>query len=168
MYGSLPSVLLEEPYGPPAGGEQPGSSAPGTSRDGAIVGSWWTPDWRDDTFVGAAYQGYGGPEAAFASLGSATGWDPHTGRVDTEPLIPGYAGPLQTTTLAELRAGQTIAFPTSGQMEPGFDPILLEIPFDQGADVGWQQAWAQGRRMLFSEPLDYSAQTDPIPAAGWP
>lgn len=166
----LPGVLLKEPYAlPQEAGEPPRGREPGTAPDGGrIQGSGWQQDWRGETFVGATYQGYGGPEAEMTNISQPTSWSPYTGLVVSQPMIEGYAGPLQTTTLAELRAGSTIAFPTSGQMDPGFDPTLIEIPFDQGADVGWQQWWTNGRRMLFEQPLDYSQQTDAISAAGWP
>lgn len=162
MVGTLPVAMLEEPYAVPAGAEEVGDRQ-------RVAGAPWQRDWRGETFVPSSYQGYGGPEAAFVSLSQPTDWSPYTGLVASQPWVHGYAGTgLQETTLAELRAGSTIVWPTSGQTDPGFDPVLLEIPFDQGTDVGWQQWWTQGRRMLFQEPPDVSAQTAPIPAAGWP
>lgn len=159
--GVVPAVLLEEPYSRP-GVSDPDQLAP------SPVGAGWQPDWRGNTFVPDTYQGYG-QGAGMQGGSSATSWDPHTGVVQTNPLIHGYEGTqLQEQTMASLRAGSTIGFPLHGQTEPGFDPILLEIPFDQGTDVGWQQFLTQGRRMLFQEPLDYSQQTEAIPAAGFP
>ena len=161
MIGVVPAVLLEEPYA------RPGVSDPDVLQP-SPSGAGWQPDWRGNTFVPDTYQGFG-RGAGMQGQSSATGWDPHTGVVQTNPLIHGYEGTrLQEQTMAELRAGSMIGFPLHGQTEPGFDPVLIEIPFDQGTDVGWQQFLQQGRRMLFQEPLDYSQQTSAIPAAGFP
>lgn len=170
LEGSLPAVLLKEPYTVPSEyGMPPRGRESGSRPNGTAAGVRWQPDWRGEAVAVDDYQGYGGPEAAFVSLGSATGWDAHTGRIDSNPYIHGYTGSrLQETTLAELRAGSTIFWPTSGQSEPGFDPVLLELPFEPGFDVGWQQWLQQGRRMLFEPPPDYSQQTEAIPAIGWP
>lgn len=168
---SFPAVLLEEPYTvPQEAGASPYGREPGTAPDGGdIQGSAWNPDWRGETFVGADYQGFGGTDA-FVTLGQPTDWDSYRGLVVSQPMIHGYAGNgLQEETMAELRSGSTIAFPANGQAEfAQSDPVLLEIAFDQGVDVGWQQWNDATRRMLFQEPPNYSAQTDPIPAAGWP
>ena len=166
-----PGVLLKEPFEQPYDpGEGPYGRDIYTAADGGgASGAPWNFDWRGETFVADTFQGYGGPEAEFFSISQPTSWDSYNGLVQSQPIIHGYAGTeLQETTLAELRAGQTIAFPTSGQMDPGFDPVLITLPFEQGMDVGWQNWLQQGRRMLFEQPLDYSAQTQAIPAAGWP
>lgn len=174
-HATLPAVLLKEPYEEPSqAGMSPRGHDPNTILDGShFDGSGWNPDFRGEYYVGNAYQGFGGPVDTWLTVpGTITDWDPHQGlTVDRAAVISNPANPgdaLQTTTLAELRAGQTIEFPTSGQMDPGFDPILLEIPFDQGNDVGWQGWFYTGRRMLFAQPPDYSAQTQPIAAAGLP
>ena len=170
--GFLPVAMLQEPYAQPLepGGESPYGRDAQTVLDGTTVtGSGWNADWRGETFVPDTYQGFGAGTALPAG-GQPTSWSPYSGRVDTDPMIAGYSGrdDVQTRTAGSLRAGSTIGFPTSGQMDPGFDPVLIEIPFDSGNDVGWQQWWQQGRRMLFEEPLNYSQQTQATPAIGWP
>lgn len=168
--GRLPAALLEEPFSlPREAGQSPRGHDPNTSPDGGVVtGAPWNPDWRGEFFVGADYQGFGGRDAD-PTITQPTDWNSYTGLVVSEPTIEGYGGPLQYLGMdVELRAGSTIGWPTHGQTEPGFDPILLELTNQPGFDVGWQQWWQDSRRMLFVEPPDFSAQTQAIPAAGYP
>ena len=168
-----PAYLAQEPYALPAQyGSSPRGRDPGSEANGGyITGAPWNADFRGETFVADTYQGFGSTVQYGLNSGrQPTGWDPHTGLVDSVALIPGYGGSLQDLGMpVDLRAGSTIMFPTSGQMEPGFDPTLIELTNEPGVDVGWQLYGGEvTRRMLFQEPPGYGEQTDPIPAAGYP
>lgn len=167
-----PEILLREPYDLPfEAGQSPRGHDPNTMPDGGrIRGSAWNADWRGETFVGADYQGFGGADQ-FVTISQPTDWNSYEGLVVSQPLIPGYedAGMLQEQGMPNhLRAGSTIAWPTHGQQGEGFDPILIELPHEQGMDVGWQEWMGSSQRMLFEEPPNYSEQTMPISATGYP
>lgn len=185
--GSLPAVLLKEPYGLPyEEGQSPRGHDPNTAPDGGrIRGAPWNADFRGEFYVGPAYQGFGSTvQEGAVSVTQPTDWDsyqvagafPHTGWPDTarglqvtEPSIRGYGGPLQDVGMpVDLRAGQDLEFPTSGQQQPGGIPYLLEMPNAQGMDVGWQEWFTVNQRQLFQQPPSYGEQTTPMPAAGWP
>jgi hypothetical protein len=163
------SGLYTEPYQvPDQAGQAPWGRDSGTVLNGGgCVGAPWNADWRGEQWTPNQYQGYGGL-MEYPAIGQPTDWSTYSGRVDVRPEIYGYAGPLQNMNMSELRAGSTIGFPLHGQTEPGFDPVLLELPHDSSADYGWQLWEHQGQRMLFQEPPTYGEQTAPMPAAGWP
>lgn len=133
-----------------------------------ILGHPWTVDWRDSSPVTPDYQG-AGDQAAYLNLASATDWSPYTGLVSSNPIIMGYGGGelVQIEPQHELRAGQTIPFPTSGQMGENSEVPFLTLLEEEGFDVGLQ-LWQPpaGQRMIFQQPPPYGAQTYPIPAVG--
>jgi hypothetical protein len=133
-----------------------------------ITGSEWSPDWRDQAPVVPLYLGFGDTEATL-NPSPPTGWNPHTGLVESDPEIYGYGGDILLQVYGigdELRAGSTIAWPTSGQLGPNSEVPLLDLVEEAGVDVGLQLWSEPSPAMVFVPPPSYSEQSTMIPAVG--
>lgn len=186
MNKHLAAFLGAEPYGSPPviyGNSPRGRDEYTEPNGGYIAGAPWNADFRGEHYVAEDYQGYGESYQVWSSKGP-TDWDgyqiggpnPQSGWPQRSysiqaviNYIPGYAGTLQDFGMpVQLRAGQGLPFPTSGMQDPGADPILFELTNPPGYDVGWQLHQWFTPRQLFNEPPNFSEQTVPQPAAGWP